>query len=170
MENEPSFVPGVSRWRADGSKLTGAFGTWRGSEYELRDVRPSQYGTLTLVSRADLAPGPEWKTCRRHPNNFAATPVDHILRVPADEVSGVQEVEVTGDMGRGRQVRILAEDAEGRLAVMQSSRWEEADQRRLISSYGFRPFSDNEPLSHQSVAGWIPAERVHDIRSTIEKF
>ena len=163
-------VPGVSRWRSDGSKLTGDFGTWRGCEYELRDVRPSQNGTLTLVSRAGLAPGPEWKTIRRHPNNFAATPVEHILSVPPDEVSGVQEVEVTGDLGRGRLVRILAEDAEGRLAVMQSSRWEESDQRRLISSYGFRPFSDNEPLSHQSVAGWIPAERVHHIRSTVENF
>ena len=170
MADERTFVPGVSRWRADGTRLTGDYGTWRGQEYELRDVRPFREGNLVLVSRAEQAPGPEWRTNRRHPNNFAATPVDHILLVPAGEVADVFRVKVTGDLGRNRKVEIRAEDAAGRLAVMQSGLWQESDQRRLISSYGFRPFSDNEPLFHQSVAGWIPAEQVHDIQSTVEKF
>ncbi|MBD7994776.1 hypothetical protein H9639_05635 [Arthrobacter sp. Sa2CUA1] len=93
-----------------------------------------------------------------HPNNFAETPYRHFLDVPAAEVTNILRVETTGELGRNRKVQILAEDAAGRLAVMQSSLWDESDQRRLITSYGFRPFSDSEPLSHQSVAGWIPAE------------
>lgn len=170
MEEERTFVPGVSRWRADGSKLSANFGTWQGQEYELRAVRPDEDGTLTLVSRSDEAPGGTWKSIRRHPNNFAATPVEHVLSVPAPEVSGIVRVTVTGDLGRNRKVEILAEDGEGRLAVMQSNDWQEADQRRMIAYWDFSPFSHNEPLSHQSVSGWIPADRVRDIHSVTEYF
>ena len=35
MADERTFVPGVSRWRADGTRLTGDYGTWRGQEYEI---------------------------------------------------------------------------------------------------------------------------------------
>lgn len=170
MADERTFVPGVSRWREDGTRLTGDYGTWRGQEYELLRLRPDADGSLTLLVRANDAPGPGWKTRKMHPNNFAEAPFRHFLDVPAAEVTGILRVQTSGDLGRDRKVEIRAEDAAGRLAVMQSGLWQESDQRRLISSYGFRPFSDNEPLFHQSVAGWIPAEQVHDIQSTVEKF
>ncbi len=170
MDEERSFVPGVSRWRADGTRLTASFGTWRGKEYELRGVKQDQEETLALVSRSNEAPGPMWKTVRRHPNNFAAPPVEHVLRVPAAEVSGIVRVTVTGDLGRNRKVEILAEDAEGRLAVIQANHWQESDQRRAIAYWDFSPFYASEPLSHQSVFGWIPADRVSGIQCETEHF
>ncbi|MCC3282443.1 MULTISPECIES: hypothetical protein [Arthrobacter] len=148
-------------WRQDGTKLTGRYCTWQGQEYEVRSLRPRN-GTFTLVVEGGPAPGPDWRTIRQ-PNQFAYPDTAYVRRVPAAEVSNLHEVTATGSMGPGRELRILAEDRDGNLAVQSIDPMAALYKRQLINNHGFEPFSRNEPLEHVPVSGWLPAGRIRDI-------
>ncbi|GAA1358414.1 hypothetical protein GCM10009636_31210 [Arthrobacter koreensis] len=152
----------VIMWRKDGTKLTGNYGTWKGREFELWSLKPYE-GYLTLVQNGGDSPGPEWHTAT-FPNRFAKTPLTHSLDVPADEVTNRHSVEVTGNMGPGRNFVLIAEDDEGNLAVESIDPMAAQYKRQLINNHNFKPFSENEPLEHVFVGGWLPADRVRDIR------
>ena len=153
-------------WLHDGTKLTGRYCTWQGQEYEVRDLHPRD-GIFTLVIEGGDAPDAGWRTLSRR-KKFGRPDISHIRRVPADEVSNLQKVTVTGNLGPDRNVIIFAADEDGNLAVESIDPMPGIYKRQLINNHGFEPYSKNEPLEHVPVSGWLPADRVRDI--AIESF
>ena len=155
-------------WKKDGTKLTGYYGTWRGQEVELWSLRPYE-GTLTIVKDGEqsliVEGGVEVVF-----NPSVGTPFAYSLEVPADEVTNRHKVRVKGRLGPGRNLMIMAEDADGNLSVESIDHMAATYKRQLINNHGFEPFSKNEPLEHVSVAGWIPADRVSDISVEVIPF
>jgi len=148
-------------WKKDGTKLTGNYGTWRGQEIELWSLRPYE-GMLTIVTnwRKSLIDedGNEILLDRS-----VGTPFAYTLEVPANEVTNLLKVRVRGRLGPDRSLKIMAEDEDGNLAVESIDPMDSMYKRLLINNHGFTPFSENEPLEHVSVSGWLPAERIRDI-------
>ncbi|WP_312182629.1 hypothetical protein [Arthrobacter sp.] len=148
-------------WKQDGGKLTGNYGTWRGQEVELWSLRPYG-GMLTIVTNDTKALIDEGGN-EVLLNRSVGTPFAYTLKVPADEVTNRHKVRVKGRLGPGRSLRIMAEDEDGNLAVESIDPMDSMYKRLLINNHGFTPFSENEPLEHVSVSGWLPAERIRDI-------
>lgn len=150
-------------WKKDGTKLTGNYGTWRGQEVELWSLKPYE-GMLTIVHKGEeTPPGPAWHT-------NAWSPSKHTLKVPPDEVTNGHRVRVTGSLGPGRNVIIDAEDNDGKLSVASIDPMDAMYKRMLINNHDFVPFSENEPLEHVSVAGWVQADRLRNINVKITPF
>ena len=153
-------------WGTGGKKLSGKYGTWEGNEYELRRTTPNDDGTLTLVISGGDAPGPNWRT-HDHRNQFPGPRFSHTRRVPADDVTNVHAVLATGELSPGREVEIVGEDADGNVAVVAGAEFSAEAKMDLIEQHGFHPFSESEPVSRQGVYGWLPADRVHNIKSAV---
>lgn len=152
-------------WRRDGTKLTGEYGIWKGEEYELWSVHPNG-GTYVLVVDGGDSPGPEWHT-QVLPNRFARTPFSHRRRVAAEEVTDVHSVRVLGELRPGRVVEIIAEDDNGRLAVVADNGFSAEEKTDLVEERAFQPFLKTEPVGRQGVFGWLPAEMVDNITSEV---
>lgn len=147
----------------DGRKLTGTYGTWRGSEIEMRSNRPWE-GEYSLVQEGGERPGPEWRAIS-HPGGIGTTPYRYYLEVPEAEVTDVHSIEVTGfvrfsspgDRDALAPVQVQAQDATDRLWVRcfwdSRTHWHDLKQE-----FGF------EELERESVHGWLPGERVADLR------
>lgn len=148
-------------WKKDGTKLTGNYGTWRGQEIELWSLRPYE-GMLTIVTNGGKSlideDGNEILLDRS-----VGTPFAYTLEVPVNEVTNLLKVRVRGRLGPDRNLKIMAEDEDGNLAVESIDPMDSMYKRLLINNHGFTPFSENEPLEHVSVSGWLPAERIRDI-------
>ena len=135
-----------------------------GEEIELWSGR-SDDGTLVLVKDGGEPPGPEWHT-QVLPNRFARTPFSHRREVPATEVTDTHSVRVTGTLRFGGRVEILAEDSEGKLAVVAGADFPAEEKWDLVENFGFDTFH-NEPVQISGVFGWLPAELVHNIKSEV---
>ncbi|WP_312182752.1 hypothetical protein [Arthrobacter sp.] len=151
-------------WRLDGTKLTGWYGTWKGAEFELLSMNPDG-GLLTLVQDGGAAPGSAWHT-QILPNRFARTPSRHTLYVPADEVTGINSVNVTGFIDPDCELVIIAEVPNGNLAAECSIRARMSGKMKLIDIYGFSK-RDEGPLGRTSLFGYIPEAELTDISSRI---
>ena len=150
-------------WRSDGTKLSGRYGTWEGQEFELRNPKPIR-GVMYLVQEGGDRPGPDW-TAVDQTHQFSRPPVAYILPVPPEEVSNIHTVRTFGELGPGQLVEILAEGAGGDLSVV-SIEVPVIYKKMLVSDHGFGTYSD-EPVERSSVFGWLPAEKIHNIRSKI---
>ncbi|MCQ2001823.1 hypothetical protein [Arthrobacter zhaoxinii] len=146
-------------WSSSGVKLTGDYGTWNGQEVELDSTTPSN-GTLLLIQHGGDRPDASWMTIDLG-NVYPIPGIRHSLRVPAEEVSDIHAVRTAGEISPWNQVQILAENAEGKFAVVTGS-----DKQRLVDSYGFSTFS-GEPVHRSHVFGWLPGEMVHNIESVV---
>ena len=149
-------------WSSSGKKLSGSYGTWKGTEYEINSTTPRN-GTFLLIKYGGDAPDAAWLTVDNR-GRFPTPDVRHSLPVPADEVTDIHSVRAMGDLGLGREVKLLAEDPEGNFAAISGESLPPEERRRLVSAYGFTTFYD-EPVERSSVFGWLPAEKVHNIRS-----
>ncbi|MER2133518.1 MAG: hypothetical protein ABS910_02425 [Arthrobacter sp.] len=155
-------------WLHDGTKLTGRYCTWRGQEYEVRDLNPRD-GIFTLVVEGGDAPDPGWRTLSGR-RKFGRPDVSHIRRVPAEEVSNLHKVTATGTLGPDRNVLIVGSDDNGNLAVQSIDPMPAVYKRQLINNHGFEPYSKNEPLEHVFVAGWLPVDRIGELNVEINPF
>ena len=151
-------------WSSSGKKLSGSYGTWQGQEVELAGTSPSD-GLLLLIKYGGDAPGPAWLTID-HRGQFPIPDVRHSLDVPASEVTDIHAVRAMGDLGFGREVKLLAEDPEGNFAAISGETLPPEERRRLVSAYGFTTFYD-EPVERSSVFGWLPGEKVKNIKSHV---
>ena len=147
-------------WRKNGSKLSGYYGVWRGNDVELSSSGTTDNRWILVQDGGD-SPGPDWRRLV-FPNRFARTPIRYSLKVPADEVSEVCEIEVTGVVGEVK-VRIVAEDEAGRLAIETDSETHPYFRDSLARKYDLEYYDDRRSFAF----GWIPAEDVLDI--TIER-
>ena len=152
-------------WRTDGTKLSGDYGTWGGQEFELRGTDPNDDGTLTLVKKGGNAPGPGWRT-HDHKSQFPGPRFSHTRRVPAEEVTNIHAVRATGEFKPGLQMKILAEDSEGKVAVVAGDDFATEEKWDLIEDYGFHTFH-NEPVERSGVFGWLSAEKINNVTSEI---
>ena len=153
-------------WLHDGAKLTGRYCTWQGQEYEVRDLHPRDV-VFTLVVEGGDAPDSGWRTLSRR-KKFGRPDVSHIRRVPQDEVSNLHKVTVTGTLGPDRNVLVVGADDRGNLAVQSIDPMPVNYKRQLINNHQFEPFSRNEPLEHVFVGGWLPVERIRELKVEIE--
>ncbi|MCC3280690.1 hypothetical protein LJ754_16195 [Arthrobacter sp. zg-Y40] len=151
-------------WSSSGKKLSGSYGTWQGQEVELAGTSPSD-GLLLLIKYGGDAPDAAWLTIYDR-GSFPTPGVRHSLEVPADEVTDIHSVRAMGDLGLGREIELLAEDPDGNFAAISGESLPPEERRRLVSAYGFTTFYD-EPVERSSVFGWLPAEKVHGIRSEV---
>lgn len=151
-------------WTCDGIKLSGDYGTWNGREYELRSSSPIR-GLIYLVQEGGDSPGPEW-TAHEQPNRFPRPAVAYTLGVPPDEVTNIHAIRATGEFKPGRRVKILAEDAEGKVAVVAGDDFATEEKWDLIEDHGFHTFH-NEPVERSGVFGWLPTAKVNNITSEI---
>lgn len=152
-------------WTADGTKLSGDYGMWKGREYELRSTSPIR-GLIYLVQEGGERPGPEWKT-HEQPNEFPRPSIAYTLGVPPDEVTDVHAVRASGELRPGHVVKVLAEDAHGNLAVVAGTGFSAEAKMDLLKEHGFHPFAKDEPVVRQPVFGWLPADMVLNVRSEV---
>jgi hypothetical protein len=151
-------------WMSDGRKLTGDYGTWRGREVELGARTPCG-GEHELIQDGGERPGPEWDEVV-YPNRFARTPYHYYRRVPETEVSQTHGIVTTGELAftddRGydytTQVRIIAQDEAGRLAVETAKPGPAVYWGPLRRVFGF------EEYDRSWMFGWVPGDRVTDLR------
>lgn len=101
-----------------------------------------------------------------YPNRFARTPYHYYRRVPEAEVSQAHGIVTTGELAftddRGYdyevQVRIIAQDEAGRLAV------ETAKPGPAVYWDPLRRVFGLEEYDRSWMFGWVPGDRVTDIR------
>jgi hypothetical protein len=101
-----------------------------------------------------------------YPNRFARTPSRYYRRVPETEVYQPHYIVATGELSftddRGddytAQVRIIAQDAAGRLAVETAKPGPAVYWGPLSLVFGF------EQYDRSFMFGWAPGDRVTDIR------
>lgn len=152
-------------WLSDGTPLDGIYGVWSGRVVELQRRTP-YLGKLTIIQDGGEPPSPEWSTLE-FPNRFGRTPFRHYLHVPESEVSDLHEIAATGyvpltdSTGHDIQARvnIIAQDAEGRLAVETMPREPRHHWDALVREYDF------EEYDRSWVFGWVPAHALTDFKS-----
>ena len=135
-----------------------------GGVVELQRRTPYQ-GKLTIIQDGGEKPSPEWSKLE-FPNRFARTPIRYYLDVPESEVSDLHEIAATGyvpltdSTGHDIQahVHIIAQDAEGRLAVETMPREPRHHWDALIRDYGF------EEYDRSWVFGWVPQNALTDLK------
>lgn len=151
-------------WMADGTKLSGKYGTWNGHEYELRSTDPMR-GLIYLVQEGGESPGPEWK---RHDygERFPGPAVAYTLGVPPEDVTDIHAVTATGELRPWLVMEIHAEDTEGNLAVVVGNDFSAEQRMDLVEDHGFHTFH-NEPVQRSAVFGWLPASMIHNIKSKV---
>ncbi|MCC3276979.1 hypothetical protein LJ753_13995 [Arthrobacter sp. zg-Y20] len=152
-------------WSSSGKKLTGSYGTWKEHEVEI-DSTTLDDRVFLLIKHGGDAPGPGWLSVEDRGRFPTPGVVIHSLEVPAEDVTGIHCVRAMGNLGLGREVKLLAEDPEGNYAAISGESLPPEERRRLVSAYGFTTFYD-EPVERSSVFGWLPAEKVHNIRSEV---
>jgi hypothetical protein len=132
-------------WDLDGRELTGRYGRWNESTYELWGDHPR---IATLVMSSEAAPGPTWK--RRVPDVFYGEGSRWETHLPREEVTDVRYVFVKTEI-EGVAFSVDAQRDDGHWAVSTVG-----DETALIRRLGLT-------ATRGAWAGWVEPHEVGEL-------